>query len=182
MIVASKPAMYRLWDKDAFGNRLRDWGDVGDLLASGFRGKVGVRDTKRTGNPLASLPNVPASEVPDFLRRHGATGDGLRILEGAPDEHQTIQGEVSEMPGGLYVRYAASKMKMREAMASPGVKHARGLDAHLLLRRHLSPASYDDLLDLLDLYPGAVVEFTAFDRPVGRCRTRNAVVWEVRHY
>jgi len=178
-MIATKRQMYRMYERQLFGNRLRSWSSVDALLKSGYSGPVGVRHTLANQFKLASCDNVPAADVPAFLAAHGLRdGEGLHLAEGAPDHRQTIQGEVAEVAGGLYLRYVASKLKMRQAMLLPTVRHVSGLEARLVLRRYLSPASHDDLMDLLDAYPGCAVEFTAFQMPVGCCKQRNCVVWE----
>lgn len=43
-------------------------------------------------------------------------------------------------------------------------------------------ASYEDVRELLKLYPNHVVEFSCCDRSVGSVPGRNTVIWEVRLY
>jgi hypothetical protein len=183
LTIPTKQRMYRMYNRGAFGNRLRSWPSLEALQQSGHRGPVGFRHTLNTGFKLASMDNIPAADVPAFMEQHGLRfGEGLHVAEGAPDHRQTIQGEATLIAGGLHVRYVPSKMKMRPAMLLPTVRHVDGLRAHGVLKHYLSPASYDDMMDLLDNHPDAVVEFTAFDVPVGGCRGRNTVCWETRNY
>lgn len=69
---------------------------------------------------------------------------------------------------------------MREAMKH--AKRATGLRAQMILKELLWPSSYDDLMDLIDLFPEHVIEFGAHTRAVGVLPHRNTVVWEVRAY
>jgi hypothetical protein len=178
--ITNKAKFYQWHRRDAFGNRLRDWQSLTDLRRSGFSGMVGVRSTLATGFKAAAADNVSAGKLPSFLASHGLPDAGIVISEGAPDERQTIQGEVSRQIGGLVLRYNTEKVKMRPAMER--ASHAFGLTADGLLRKHLSPPSYDDLMELLDCYEDHIVEFTAFSGCVGWARGRNCVVWEVRKY
>jgi hypothetical protein len=49
------------------------------------------------------------------------------------------------------------------------------------LRMFLNPADIDELQELADKYPGAVVEFTKFPWAMGRYGS-GLTIWEVRHY
>ena len=49
----------------------------------------------------------------------------------------------------------------------------------MLLHHHCDASSFDDLMELLDTYPGAVIEFSTYPFAVGRMN-RNMIVWEIR--
>ena len=71
---------------------------------------------------------------------------------------------------------------MRETMKR-GWHHHRGyLETKVLLDRYLDPSSRDDLDALLELYPDATIELTAFDIDTGVIPGRNTIFWEVRDY
>jgi hypothetical protein len=70
---------------------------------------------------------------------------------------------------------------MRTALSLEN-RHAENSVAVAILRHFLDGSSYDDLVDLLDLYDGAAIEFSVCDRPVGDLDHRNTIFWEVRHY
>lgn len=107
--------------------------------------------------------------------------------ETAPDDRATLQGEIRRAPGGLQFfgsersRAGYGRMiRMRDALRV--ARSYQGLTVLFLLRKHLSPPSLDDLMELLDLYPEAVIEFSAYDLQLGTCRGRNTIIWEVRNY
>ncbi len=82
---------------------------------------------------------------------------------------------------GLNVEYREHPpqgLTWREGMQNPVT--TCGLQAAAVIRKHLNDNSHDDLRELLDTYPGHVVELTALDRCVGTVPHRNAVIWEVR--
>jgi hypothetical protein len=68
----------------------------------------------------------------------------------------------------------------RRHMLAP--KRWEGSAATVLLRTVLNENSYDDLIALLETYPGHVVELSALDVCFGTVPGRNAVTWEVRQY
>ena len=102
------------------------------------------------------------------------------VCEAGPDDGVRIQGEVYLSPEGMELWYSTvNGITCREAMKSP--TKASGIEAVLLLKFHMDPASYDDLQCLFDIYPDSVIEFSTFDRAVGWAR-RNTVFWELRNY
>lgn len=107
--------------------------------------------------------------------------------ETAPDDRATLQGEIRrgafgwEFFGAERSREDFGRMiRMRDALRV--ARSYQGLIVLFLLRKHLSPPSYDDLMELVDLFPDAVVEFSAYDRELGERRGRNTIIWEVRNY
>jgi hypothetical protein len=170
--IPNKARAYELYLAGEFGNKLRTWANVEEFRRSGFAGEVSIRNAK--------IPNwktryrVPAAEAREV------TVDGATFNESAPDDHLTLQGEVARTAElGLYLRYSTEpNLKMKEAMAQP--KHATLLRAAAFLSVHLWPSSLDDLYELLDRFPDATVEFSAFSCAVGDCLYRNTIFWEVR--
>jgi len=46
----------------------------------------------------------------------------------------------------------------------------------------MTPSSHDDWNELLERYPGHVLEVSIYDRCLGDLPNRNSLVWEVRKY
>lgn len=168
MIIATKPQMYDMLERGQFGNQPRT-----NIQLHGYTGAVCVR-TLRPGGPF---------KICDTLSEAIKYGVSLRerfnlseLMDGV-----TIQGELQRLPGGLYLRYTTKDLPMRVAWKHHEA-HAHGLTAHALLQTHCDPSSYDCLMELLDTYDDAVVEFSAHNRDVGVIPRRNTIVWEVRHY
>ena len=63
-----------------------------------------------------------------------------------------------------------------------GHTHSFGLRADMMVRGCMTPSSYSDWRELLDLYPGHVLEVSIWDSCIGDVPGRNAVVWEIRKY
>lgn len=182
MIVPTKTDMYELYQKGCFGNKLRTW-SLEEYLNNDFTGTVVLRYAGTGGGGKAAY-HLSRNEVPNVVAEwesEGLSRSRIKVNESAPDSLLTVQGEVMRSEEGLSLRYSRMKAPMRKALAEQP-EHARGLSAVLLLRHTLNPSSFEDIMELLDLYDGAVVEFSAFSVNLGDCRGRNALVWEVRHY
>lgn len=67
----------------------------------------------------------------------------------------------------------------RALMPSQG-REWRGIEARMLLRRHLNASSLADIDELREMYPGHVHEISALSRCLGIYPGRNYVSWEVR--
>jgi len=181
--ITTKDQCYALLHRKALGNTLRMWPSWEAFHESGYSGPTGIRYRGKKGGSGPCVAQIPADMVGNvvcMLVKGGFDIDRMEFTQFPPDEYRTIQGELTENPC-LYLHYSFFPAPMRLALAEDG-RHATGLAAKMLLQRHLSPASMDDMRELLDLYPGHVVEFTAFSRNVGWARGRNAIVWEVRAY
>ena len=181
MIVKDKREAFALYHGGKFGNKLRTWDTVKDFVYSRYVGLVTMRYKGHGGAWVAY--NVPHDQVADTAKqwiREGA--DPLRIVvnESAPDDRLTMQGEVVLVPQGLALFYSTEKTKMRIAMQNGIQVYHR--EANALMRRYCFPSSYDDLMDLLQMYPDAAIEFSCYAMAVGDCRGRNTVIWEVRNY
>lgn len=173
MRIRSKRAFYERWRKGLLGNRPRVWTDAEALAASGFGGTVTAReDTGRGGGRcLYRLPVAQAVVL----------GPGWTFNESAPDDELVLQGEAARTVRGVTLRYSTQAgLPMRPAMRTG--TEVSGASAIALLDWGLTPTSRDDLDALWDLYPDAVVEFSAYARNVGDQPHRNALIWEVRDY
>lgn len=190
-MISTKEEMFALQARGLLGNNLRTWRSAIRLLESDFSGKVGIRHTKTSGDKMASLDNVPVSEIMSVIVQHQLNPHDILIQEGAPDERLIFQGEVYRSPQGLTVRWSTYKGKMRVALEKMSL-HSYGVFAERLLKINMTPASYDDLMELLDnhdngdIWNGAgnntVVEFSVYQMPLGWSRGRNTIIWEIRNY
>jgi hypothetical protein len=173
--IGTKREFYELWHKGLLGNRPRTWDSLDALLASGYTGTVTIR-TKRGGGGKCAY-RVPVTNI-ETAREWGESVGALTFNESMPDGDLVLQGEV-QRPWEL--TYSTERgLPMREALKH--AKRASGAVAQSILKTALSPASYNDMEDVWELYPDAVIEFSAYRQDVGDCRGRNAIVWEVRNY
>lgn len=182
-MITSKTQMYELLKAGVFGNRFRIWDTEEEFKAAvdaGFDWLVGVRVVGVPGLPYFHHKTYEeAIELGRMLKRK--YGYPVRYYEASPDPHITIQGEFVELDHGPALEWSTVKTHMRAAFAAERLI-AFGPGARLILRHMLSEGSYHDFLALGELFPDAVIEFTAYDIFVGDIPGRNAVIWEVRNY
>lgn len=183
MRIGSKAEMYDLLQRGRLGNRLRIWSTDASFLSAvndGFGGHVGVRCVGAPGLPYYHRKHPDeAIELGRILRAE--LGCDVVYYEASPDEYITIQGELCESDHGPMLEWSTARTHMRAALSQE--RHMLyGPGVRALLRHVLSPASYDDMLAVGEMYPGVVIEFTAYEILLGDLRGRNAVVWEARHY
>lgn len=178
MTISTKAANYDLWLRGRFGNLLRVWESLEALDESGYSGLVTMR-YKSPASPWMRYA-IPLEDVrPQALAwvLEGADLDLMVFSETLPDR-ETLQGEFD----GLHLHFSRARgLKMRDALRDHG-EHADGPGARLLLKAALDPASYEDLMSLVEDWPGHVVEFSAYGCDIGTIPGRNTIIWEVRAY
>jgi len=183
MTVRSKKEMYELYEAGRFGNKLETWPSLEAFYRDHVTKNVVMRYMGKAGGGWIQydLPSCRVRQVADEWAREGADTALIALNESAPDHLLLVQGEVARSTSYLSLRYSTAKMPMRRALTNHPA-HAEGLTALLTLRRSMDPSSFDDLMDLLDAYEDAVVEFSTWEAEVGIFRNRNTVFWEVRNY
>jgi hypothetical protein len=180
--VTDKRRMYELLSADRIGNTIPQYSSVKAWLASGEDQVFpfwGVR-TRTPGGPCRL--NCPAAEVPATVESFRPHAPNISVMISSVGR-VTWLGEVWDSPSGLIcsgVEYPPEIHDWRPLMRHPTLYE--GVAARGLLRRHLNPNSHDDLMELLEIYPDHVIEFSAMDRCYGTLPHRNAITWEVRAY
>ncbi len=91
-----------------------------------------------------------------------------------------LQGEVSRCPE-LYLHCSTIRKPMKVAMEEAS-SHLTMSAANFALYHTLNTASYEHLMQLLDVYPDHVVEFSAYACEYGVEPGYNTLFWEVRRY
>jgi hypothetical protein len=176
----TKEEFYRRYMAGEFGNRPTSWACFSDLVASGYEGRVGIRNMV-PGGPFHY--GVKVSDLKAGCWPAGAHPSSSRFSTAMPDDRLAVQGNVQVAVGGLTLEYSCEKnVSHRQAVRQPLLRHAYRLEAVGLLRTHLWGTSLDDINELLHNYPGAVIEFSAYETAVGLLPRRNTVFWEVRDY
>ena len=174
--IGSKAEFFRLWRAGALGNRPRAWATAEEALASGAP-MVGFRE-------LGTF-----SGVHEIVERAAIMATAARwrrpffIDEAAPDERNTLQGEICRTHRGWegYLGVRTGR-RMRAAMAEGLLTPRSTATVLALLARFVDPSSRDDLDALVDLFPEATIELAAYDIDVGVIPGRNMLVWECRDY
>lgn len=178
MQITSKEQMYAMLQQGKLGNTLRTWDTEDEFIASGFRGRSSLR-CKKPGVPFRHGLSFEETLAEGRTCFHGCAPADFVYCEAAPDWECVFQGEVQRGLYGLDLFWSTRKSNHREAMRN--AKQVHGLQALLLLRHHLDPSDYDDLMCLLELYEDHVIEFSVFEHSLGKLG-RRMVVWEVRYY
>jgi len=181
-LIFNKSESYNLYEKGAFGNKLRIWNNLESLLQDSYNGAVTIRYID--GYNKWCQYNVKQNELNNMLDtfvQDGANIDKFRFNESAPDNHLLIQGEFVEDVEYKYIlSYSTDKVKMRDAMHYPN--ELLGINAFHLMQNYLSKKSMRNLKRLLATHPCAVIEFSVYDHFLGDIPENNTIFWEVRNY
>jgi hypothetical protein len=183
--VTKKSQMYRLLADGAFGNTIPQYFDLERWEADEAAQRVpvwGVR-TLVPGGPCRLY--CPREEIRETALRPEYRADGINIsMMIDAIVRVTLWADVYDSEAGLIVygiEYPPKGASWRALMPSQG-REWRGVQAHMLLKKHLNANSLADLEALRERWPGHVYELSAADRPIGTVPGRNAVIWEVRQY
>lgn len=189
----SKVVQFDVWQAGLFGNMLRTWNSLKEIESSGYRGTLSMRYKGDVGGKWTKY-NVNIHDVAIVQQEwisQGAELGRITFNESAPDTDLVVQGEVMHCDSekryvdkegfGLFFRYSCKPMKMRDALKTDQ-HHAWRLEARMLLERFLTPASYSDISELLEYFPGHSVEFSTYRYCLGNIPGRNTIFWEVRKY
>lgn len=181
--ITTKRQFFELWEAGMLGNRLRIWRQPGDALCESNKlNTVGFRQIGVSGG--GAFETVAYVDIDATALRWRQLGREFVICESAPDHLALLQGEVMrDATGwkGFLAHPVLNGKKMRESMRDDA-KHYEGLYVPLLLKNYMTANSWGDLLDVLELYPDAVVELTIYRGCLGILPGRNAIFWEVRNY
>lgn len=178
-MIRRKSEYVALWHRGLLGNKLRSWDTILEI-PKGFQ-KVMIRQKSRNGGGMAR-----EALVRDLPRLTCKSPGNYFFNELAPDATAVLQGEVIETPilelfGHIRgPQEIGEVLRMRDIL--PRAERYKGLKALQILQGHLSPASMDDVRELLDLYPGHAIELSAYPRNLGLYQGRNTIIWEVRAY
>lgn len=177
--VLTKPDFVRRYMAGEFGNRPQSWDTWEQYEASGYVGNIGCRCRDRS-NPLG-MYNSPPETVRAFVDSIDVPESNLYFYEAPPDERRPLQGELRWWDRGPELYYDfGSGLTMRPGLRANG-RQVRGAASTAILRSFLDGESFDWIMQLLDWYPGHVIEFSMFEMPVG-VLNNNTIIWEVRRY
>lgn len=180
MEILSKSHFFELMRKGALGNTLNSWTSVQSALDSGVT-LFGMREIGFAGGGAHAI--VSGAELPIRAYQWHTFGRRFLIDEAAPDSDVQLQGELCRgfygLEGVLGVRTGC---RMRQAMELNLLKPVRGAESLYLLRKFIDPSSLDDMEQIWDLYPEAVIEFASYPYDLGKIPGRNTLIWEVRNY
>jgi len=195
--IDSKEKFYNLYEKGIFGNKLRSWKtldefknkfEIHKMNQSVLPKSVSLRSMQQNTG-LYTKYNVKVNNIEkniEELISLGSKREWIRINESAPDEFLLIQGEFGhfEYNGNkkpeYELTYNTRKGKMRDCMIY--AKTVKGIQARQIMEQYLNIWSFTDIMELIDLYPNHVIEFSTYKYNLGTCPNRNTIIWEVRQY
>lgn len=177
--VLTKADFVRRYRLGEFGNHSPTWGTLGEYLDSNYSGRVHIRNRVAGGPTYYNLSQIAVIATFKYVPYNPKN---WYISAMAPHEHNLIQGEVWDGPGGLYLHGSFERnLPMRDALTvAPLDWH--GLQARMLLRSVMNDLSWNWFQWLLEAYPDHVIEFSAFSQCWGTVPGHNVVIWEVRNY
>lgn len=177
----TKQEYYRRWLRGELGNYWPSYGSVDEALRAGRQGKgvLAVRAKVPGFNTRFDLGEREARQVEAELRARRIPASVSYMTK---DDKAHLQGEVRRVPGGLELYYSTARGQNIKAALRESGQHAYGLEARSILQWGLDAGSYEDVIDLLDRYPDAVIEFSAYEIHQGAMPHRNTIIWEVREY
>lgn len=181
MFINRKQKSVYLFKNNGFGNNLKQWYNLQDALNNECN-NYALRYNGSTGNGFCIYDLTKdklKNEYYNLLKKY--TKEQIYISEMINNENIiTLQGELYRSENGLYLTYSEKNInKMRIALKESKV--SIGLNAKMLLQKNLDCASYDCIMDLLDIYIDHIVEFTTCEKVFGSHK-RNTIIWEVRKY
>lgn len=182
--IETKDDYYFLYEKGFLGNKPLTWNSIEEIKQSGWKDRICIRGRKGILREKSRF-NLTIEEAVNYieqLRSEGISPDKLAFNQSMPDEHLLIQGEIMRKAPEIYsLTYTTIKKPMNRAFEDKTL-YADGLNAINLVKRNLSPSSYDDLQTLFDIFPDSIIEFSAYDILLGNLPNRNTIMWEVRNY
>ena len=180
--ILSKKENYALYNSGFLGNKPKCWDSIEDIENSDWNGKISVR-TKIEGKKLTAyeLTFHEAKQKVEEWKSSGISEEKITFNQSMPDHKLRVQGEIMRSFRHLELRYSTLGKPMKKALEDEE-KYAKGLKANQLLRANLFARSYDDIIELLNLFPDSIIEFSSYDIQVGNRPNRNTVIWEVRNY
>lgn len=178
--IENKQTFFELWSNGLLGNKLRSWGTPEDIKDDNYGGflTMRMRDKSGGGKTIYNIPAARAKIEYDKWLSEGIKPIHIYFNESAPDEFLISQGEIMRSNDFYDYFYCNEKMKMKDAMRLG--KTMKGLQVKLYLESIMTPNSWTDLQELLDKYPGSVIEFSVYEHCLGCYPGRNCLIWEIR--
>lgn len=161
----------------------RDWYSINDLFNGPISWPLDVflqivdddtiyttQNRQRTGAPFFKEPGSKMRQ----LIEGGELDSGYQILECVPPPgvRSIVQGEFDGVNGR--VSYVNEPMRMALEIAQIHFTRKE-------LLRHVGFKYYQQLMDITEMFPDHIIEFSIYDTPIGRLH-QHMIIWEVRSY
>ncbi|MCK9595579.1 hypothetical protein M0R19_00110 [Candidatus Pacearchaeota archaeon] len=180
--IKTKEECYALYQSGFFGNKPLTWNSYEEIIADGWLGKVSMRSKKGAIRTSVKY-KVPVENIQEMIKEMGREGvleKEITFNESMPDDYISIQGEITRNENGLCLFYSTLKEPMNIALKQNS-SQVEGLRAKIMLQNKISNQSYEDLMNIMDMFPNDIVEFSSWTKPVGLDK-KDTIIWEVRNY
>jgi hypothetical protein len=186
--INDKATMYKLLQQGVLGNTIPQYNSLDEWLhrdkALDIGNQWGIRCPTPGGKGM-----MPVSEYDVMLYYHCLCKENdVRYMNISSfiDNVVEVYGwyELSIIERDLYIYGMPHPPKgpsWRELMPTHGRSFNKGA-AWRLMTNALNELSFLDIIELLEKYPGHVIEISVLDRCIGRIPGRNYVTWEIRNY
>jgi len=177
--ITTKARMYELLNAGVLGNTTRSWSSIESFLAEDYQpspnesGLYALRSLVPGGK---CVYRIPAEELSGYATQFSG---GYNLSPMQRDNHLILQGELT-LCHGFEAYVSRTQKPMREALAKSGTQLS-GIRAVLEVKGAMDGNSWDWLNELLDRYPGHVVEFSTYSGSAGVLGW-NTLTWETRLY
>jgi hypothetical protein len=181
--ITNRKENFEAYQLNKFGNKLRLWTGLDEFRKSNYNGSVTFRYYAINNGGSSNFTKYDVTDYEKQIKEFtelGAEPKRMIFNESAPDKFLTIQGELTHDYNGYQLFYSTDKGKMRDCLKNG--KTLTGLAVKLLLQQHLNSNSFSDIMELIELYPNHVIEFSTYSINLGDCPRRNTIIWEVRRY
>ena len=180
--VLTKHDFVKRYKAGEFGNHAPTWNALEEYQNAGYKGMVHLRNRQASGTTIYNVPDYRVKENWDAMLKAGILPSDIYISAMAPHEKNVIQGEVFQSTRHYTLFYSRQVgLPMRDALQKDG-NQVHGIMVLTMLRECLDVRSMLWLEDLLQNYPGHVVEFSTFSEQWGTLPGFNTCFWEVRNY
>lgn len=181
----TKAEMFGFYERGWFGNRALTWPSKEKMVDSNYQGQIGLRykDPRGGGSYFRTEMTLEEAEFQyaEWLKE-GAKPEYFLWCESIPTNRLLLQGEIQRGLSIYDFTYTTEKGVPNRPSLWKNKQYATGLKAILLCQHFMWPKSYDNLQELFELYPNAVIEFSCVDFECGSIPGHNTIFWEVRHY
>lgn len=183
--IVDKKQMYELLASGLLGNTTQQWFDFWEWNESPESQKYtwwGVRSLTPGGPCRLNCHREDVGQTVSDFASAGHQSNISVMLDRIC--LVTLWADIWDSPSGVVVYGIEDPPEggsWRALMPSQG-RHWFGIEARMLLKRHLNPNSLADVEELFEQWPNHVLELSAIDRCMGIREHRNSISWELRAY
>lgn len=181
--VKTKTDFVKRYISGEFGNRSPTWNHLNDFIATSHTttDRFHLRTRRASGDTWYDIKAWRMLEYWQLALKKGYRPEELYISQMAPTLNTTLQGELMQTEDGLMLRGTYVRLPMRKALKLSSFV-VTSLRAVCQLKTYCDPVSVDWMNELIERYPGHVIEFSTYNVTFGTIPRLNTIIWEVRDY